>query len=122
MPSSTPVFVGRVESLRGVAAMMVAVAHALIIFSVDGITNIADYPIQDVKGLQSFLTRLLGIAFKKQPIALGWTNKDLGEIANRQEVPPRVRIDTLRSKKSVLFDTRDHGLEDAVLHRNLVAN
>jgi hypothetical protein len=45
---------------------------------------------------------------------------DTSEVANRQEVPPRVRVDTRRSQKSVLFDTCDHGLNDAVLHRNLV--
>ena len=45
---------------------------------------------------------------------------DGGEIADRQEVPPRVRVDTRRSAKSVRFDTCDHGFGDAVLHRNLV--
>jgi len=47
---------------------------------------------------------------------------DAGEISDRQEVPPRVRVETRRSAKSVLFDTCDHGLGDAVLHRNLVMN
>lgn len=47
---------------------------------------------------------------------------DHAEIFDRQEVPPRVRVETRRSAKSVLFDTCDHGLGDAVLHRNLVAN
>ena len=37
-------------------------------------------------------------------------------------MPPRVCVDTRRSTKSVLFDTCDHGLDDAVLHRNLVTN
>ena len=45
---------------------------------------------------------------------------DAGEISDRQEVPPRVRVETRRSKASVQFDTCDHGLDDAVLHRNLV--
>jgi hypothetical protein len=47
---------------------------------------------------------------------------DSGEVSERQEVPPRVRIETRRSRTSVLFDTCDHGLDDAVLHRNLIAN
>jgi len=47
---------------------------------------------------------------------------DSGEVSDRQEVPPRVRIETRRSRTSVLFDTCDHGLDDAVLHRNLIAN
>ncbi len=45
-----------------------------------------------------------------------------GEISDRQEVPPRVRVETRRSAKSVSFDTCDHGLGDTVLHRNLVTN
>lgn len=45
-----------------------------------------------------------------------------GELADRQEVPPRVRIDTRRSPQSVTFDTCDHSFHDSVLHRNLVAN
>lgn len=43
-------------------------------------------------------------------------------VSDRQEVPPRVRVDTRRSEKTVVFDTRDHGFNDAVLHKNLVAN
>lgn len=46
---------------------------------------------------------------------------DSGEISDRQEVPPRVRVETRRSAQSVLFDTCDHGLRDTVLHRNLIA-
>jgi hypothetical protein len=52
-----------------------------------------------------------------------WFNEaDRGEISGRQEVPPRVSVATCRSEKSILFDTCDHGLNDAVLHKNLVAN
>jgi len=52
-----------------------------------------------------------------------WFNEaDRGEVSGRQEVPPRVSVATRRSEKSVLFDTCDHGLNDAVLHKNLVAN
>jgi len=47
---------------------------------------------------------------------------DGGEISDRQEVPPRVRVETRRSAKSVLFETCDHGFNDAVLHRNLVTH
>jgi hypothetical protein len=42
-------------------------------------------------------------------------------ISDRQEVPPRVRVDTRRGEKTVVFDTCDHGFDDAVLHKNLVA-
>jgi hypothetical protein len=45
---------------------------------------------------------------------------DLSPLSNQQEVPPRVRVETRRSKTSVLFDTRDHASNDAVLHRNLI--
>ena len=44
------------------------------------------------------------------------------EIATQQEVPPRVRVDTRRSEKTVVFDTLDHGFNDAVIHKNLVTN
>jgi hypothetical protein len=43
-------------------------------------------------------------------------------VSGHQEVPPRVRVDTRRGGKTVVFDTIDHGFDDAVLHRNLVAN
>jgi hypothetical protein len=45
-----------------------------------------------------------------------------GVVSGRQEVPPRVSVATRRSEKSVLFDTSDHRFNDAVLHKNLVAN
>ena len=45
-----------------------------------------------------------------------------GQISERQEVPPRVHVDTRRGKKTVVFDTCDHGFNDAVLHKNLVTN
>jgi hypothetical protein len=47
---------------------------------------------------------------------------DLGQISDRQEVPPRVRVDTRRSEKTYVFDTCDHAFNDAVLHKNLVTN
>lgn len=43
-------------------------------------------------------------------------------VSDRQEVPPRVCVDTRRGEKTVIFDTLDHGFNDAVLHKNLVAN
>ena len=43
-------------------------------------------------------------------------------VSDRQEVPPRVRVETRRGDKAVVFDTRDHDFNDAVLHKNLVAN
>ncbi|MEO8351421.1 MAG: DUF6569 family protein [Chthoniobacteraceae bacterium] len=49
-------------------------------------------------------------------------NAENTAVFDRQEVPPRVRVDTRRGKKSVVFDTCDHGFNDAVLHKNLVAN
>ena len=64
---------------------------------------------------------------QKEPVTADsireWFNEaDQGEFSHRQEVPPRVCVGTRRSKRSVLFDTYDHGLNDAVLHKNLVAN
>jgi hypothetical protein len=43
-------------------------------------------------------------------------------ISDCQEVPPRVRVETRRGEKTIVFDTRDHAFNDAVLHQNLVAN
>lgn len=45
---------------------------------------------------------------------------DSSRLSDRQEVPPRVCVETRRSGRNVVFDTRDHGIDDAVLHRNLV--
>ncbi len=51
----------------------------------------------------------------------GWfTEADGAQISDRQEVPPRVRIETRRSKEAFCFDTCDHKFNDVVLHRNLV--
>ena len=58
----------------------------------------------------------------EEAIRVWFRDADAGEISDRQEVPPRVRVETRRSAKSVLFDTCDHGFNDAVLHRNLVTN
>jgi hypothetical protein len=45
---------------------------------------------------------------------------ETGEVSNRQDVPPRVQVETRRSTTSYRFDTHDRELKDAVLHRNLV--
>ncbi len=42
--------------------------------------------------------------------------------SDRQEAPPRVRVDTRRGEKAIVFETCDHGFNDAVLHMNLVAH
>jgi hypothetical protein len=33
-----------------------------------------------------------------------------------------VRVDTRRGEKAIVFETCDHGFNDAVLHMNLVAH
>jgi len=43
-------------------------------------------------------------------------------VSGRQEVPPRLRVDSRRGEKTIVFDTCDHGFNDAVLHKNLVTN
>ena len=50
-----------------------------------------------------------------------FSEAEKGDFADRQEVPPRVRVDTRRSDTTVVFDTRDHGLDDALLHKSLIA-
>ena len=47
---------------------------------------------------------------------------DLSQIFERNEVPPRVRVDTRRTEKTFVFDTCDHAFNDVVLHKNLVMN
>lgn len=44
-----------------------------------------------------------------------------GELFDRQEVPPRVHMETRRMASAIQFDTLDRGLAEAVLHRNVVA-
>lgn len=51
-----------------------------------------------------------------------FSEADLSQIFERNEVPPRVRVDTRRTEKTFVFDTCDHAFNDAVLHKNLVAN
>ncbi len=63
-----------------------------------------------------------GLGKTADSIRAWFSEADRGVVSHRQEVPPRVSVATRRSEKSVLFDTCDHGLNDAVLHKNLVAN
>ncbi|MGI8601805.1 MAG: ARPP-1 family domain-containing protein [Verrucomicrobiales bacterium] len=44
------------------------------------------------------------------------------DVSERQEVPPRLRVDTRHGKKAVVFDACDHAFNDSVLHKNVVAN
>ena len=49
-----------------------------------------------------------------------FSEAEQSQVSDRQEVPPRVRVDTRRSEKTYVFDTCDHAFNDAVLHCNLV--
>lgn len=51
-----------------------------------------------------------------------FVDAEKASVSDRQEVPPRVRVDTRRGERTVVFDTCDHGFNDTVLHKNLVAN
>tara|TARA_R110000850_G_scaffold87045_2_gene187345 strand:- start:37333 stop:38568 length:1236 start_codon:yes stop_codon:yes gene_type:complete len=56
-------FITRLESLRGIAALMVAVSHCLIVFAVNQNEMIWATPLQETQGTQAFITRLLLIPF-----------------------------------------------------------
>ncbi len=56
-------FLPRIESLRGLAALMVAVGHSLIMMSVDGIDNIFEVSVFDFRGVQSSITQILLVFF-----------------------------------------------------------
>ena len=51
------------ESLRGVAALMVALGHCLIVLKVDGLDNIVYTGFSELAGVQSALTRFALIFF-----------------------------------------------------------
>jgi peptidoglycan/LPS O-acetylase OafA/YrhL len=53
----------RIESLRGVAALMVAVFHSIHLLPVDGISHVYLRTISDVHGAQAITTRLLMVLF-----------------------------------------------------------
>jgi len=56
-------FIAKLESLRGIAALMVAVSHCLIVFAVDQNQIIWNTGLLDTKGTQAFITRLLLVPF-----------------------------------------------------------
>ena len=53
----------RIESLRGIAALMVAVFHSIHLLPVDGIPHVYLRTISDVHGAQAITTRLLMVFF-----------------------------------------------------------
>ena len=57
--SRSCVFNKNLESLRGVAALMVALCHCLLVLSVDGIDNIWFAHFDELNGVQSAITRCL---------------------------------------------------------------
>ncbi len=59
----TPGFLGRVESLRGVAAFMVAICHSQLVLVVDGHEDLWGLNIADVQGFQAFVTKFLLVVF-----------------------------------------------------------
>ncbi|QDU10402.1 acyltransferase family protein [Gimesia aquarii] len=56
-------FITKLESLRGIAALMVAVSHCLIVFAVDQNGMIWTTNLLETQGSQAFLTRLLLVPF-----------------------------------------------------------
>ena len=56
-------FIAKLESLRGIAALMVAISHSLIVFTIDNDQTIWLTRFYDTTGLQSFVTSLLLIVF-----------------------------------------------------------
>ncbi len=51
-------FIGPLESLRGVAACMVAVYHSFAVFQIDGATRLWALPLQDVDSPEQWIARL----------------------------------------------------------------
>ncbi|MFH1301307.1 MAG: acyltransferase [Planctomycetota bacterium] len=56
-------FITKLESLRGIAALMVAISHCLVVFAVDQNPMIWDTSPWETQGTQAFITRLLLIPF-----------------------------------------------------------
>ena len=56
-------FIPRLESLRGIAALMVALGHCFLVFEVDGLSNVAEPAWGELPGYRSWITRLLLIIF-----------------------------------------------------------
>jgi peptidoglycan/LPS O-acetylase OafA/YrhL len=58
-----PANLDRVTTLRGIAALMVAVGHSLMVFSVDGLPTLWTVPFAEVPGIQSLITKALLVLF-----------------------------------------------------------
>jgi peptidoglycan/LPS O-acetylase OafA/YrhL len=56
-------FINRLESLRGLAALMVAIGHSFIVLSVDGIPNIWSAKLAELSSIQEYLTKFLLVIF-----------------------------------------------------------
>jgi peptidoglycan/LPS O-acetylase OafA/YrhL len=56
-------FQPRIESLRGIAALMVAVFHSIHLLPVDGVAQVYLQTIWDIRGSQALLTRVLMVFF-----------------------------------------------------------
>jgi peptidoglycan/LPS O-acetylase OafA/YrhL len=56
-------FQPRIESLRGIAALMVAIFHSIHLLAVDGIAQVYLKTIWDIRGAQALLTRVLMVFF-----------------------------------------------------------
>jgi peptidoglycan/LPS O-acetylase OafA/YrhL len=58
-----PASLDRVTTLRGVAALMVAVGHSLMVFSVDSLPTLQTVPFAEVPGVESLVTKMLLVLF-----------------------------------------------------------
>lgn len=56
-------FISKLEALRGVAALMVALGHSWLVLSVDGVPNLWARTLADIVGPQAILTRIMLIFF-----------------------------------------------------------
>ena len=56
----------------------------------------------------------------KKTIQKWFLDAEKAAVSGRREVPPRVRVDTRRGKKAVLFEMCEHEINDTILHANLV--
>ncbi len=56
-------FISRLESLRGLAALMVAVGHCFVMLEVDGLADIRQIPFAELPGWRSWVSRVMLIVF-----------------------------------------------------------
>ena len=56
-------FISRLESLRGLAALMVAIGHCFVVLEVDGLADIREIPFSELPGWRSWVSRLMLIVF-----------------------------------------------------------